>query len=83
MRKGVKKAAVFTLGWILIVVGVSGLILPILPGIIIIFIGVYILSLESEWTRNKLESFFKRYPWFKKEISFLEHRLTSIFKNKK
>ena len=41
-------------GWILLVLGVAGLMLPILPGIPLLIPGLVMLSAEHRWARNCL-----------------------------
>jgi hypothetical protein len=46
-------------GWFLIVFGSLGIILPLVPGWIAIFVGLEVLGLQLVF-RNKLKSFFLR-----------------------
>jgi len=48
------KFPVLVLGWILLLVGVIGLFLPLLPGIPLLIAGLVILSREYEWARQLL-----------------------------
>jgi uncharacterized protein (TIGR02611 family) len=52
--KVVRRVALETLGWILVVGGVAALILPG-PGLLMIFAGLVILSQEYEWAERRLE----------------------------
>jgi Putative transmembrane protein (PGPGW) len=46
---------VLTLGWALLLLGVLGLFLPLLPGIPLFIAGLVILSRQYEWARGLLE----------------------------
>jgi uncharacterized membrane protein YbaN (DUF454 family) len=48
------KLPVLILGWILLLVGVLGLLLPLLPGIPPLIAGLVILSREYDWARRVL-----------------------------
>ena len=51
-----KKAAGIIFGIILIVAGIIGLFLPIIPGILLIIAGLLLLGVE----REQIKDFFKR-----------------------
>jgi len=46
-----------TAGWLLIVVGIIGLVVPVLQGILFILSGLAVLSTESRWARALLDRF--------------------------
>ena len=48
------KYLVLILGWILLLLGVIGLVLPLLPGIPLLIAGLVILSREYDWARRVL-----------------------------
>lgn len=64
MPRPIKRALLVTLGWIFVVLGVLGIFLPILQGILFLVIGFLLLSRESEWFQDKLESAKQRWPRF-------------------
>jgi Putative transmembrane protein (PGPGW) len=41
-------------GWVLLLVGVAGLVLPVLPGTPLIVAGLVMLSADHCWARNSL-----------------------------
>jgi uncharacterized membrane protein YbaN (DUF454 family) len=43
-------------GWILLILGVAGLMLPFLPGVPLLFAGLVMLSAQHRWARNCLRS---------------------------
>lgn len=57
MVKGVataRRVAVEAVGWVLVIGGIGGLILPG-PGLLMIFAGMAILSQQYEWAERRLE----------------------------
>lgn len=57
-----KRLLILIAGWFFIVLGILGLVLPILQGILFLAIGSYLLSLESVWVRQKMLQMQRRYP---------------------
>lgn len=53
--RGRSKIAVLMLGWALLLLGMVGLLLPLLPGIPFFIAGLVVLSREYEWARGLLE----------------------------
>lgn len=49
-------------GWLCILLGIIGGLIPILQGWIFILAGIVILSREHEWVYNLVARFKKRYP---------------------
>ena len=62
MKQRIKRALIDFLGGVFIVTGAVGLFLPLLQGILFIIIGVYFLSLHSEWFHRKLQRLKIRFP---------------------
>lgn len=51
-----KRVAVTIAGFILVLVGLAGLVLPVLPGWALIFVGLAVLATEYVWARRALET---------------------------
>ncbi|MFH0807961.1 MAG: PGPGW domain-containing protein [Elusimicrobiota bacterium] len=49
-----KHIIILVLGWFFLVIGVAGLVLPFLQGILFIVIGLFLLSRESGYIKEKL-----------------------------
>lgn len=68
MKGIIKRYIVLTLGWAFILLGIAGVFLPILQGILFLFIGLYLLSQESSTAKKMLEKTKKRYPSLVKKL---------------
>jgi uncharacterized protein len=64
MAAQLRRIAILTLGWIFILLGIAGMFLPFLQGFLFLFIGLLLLSRESEIVRRQLERLRARYPKF-------------------
>ena len=58
----VKRALVLTFGWLLVALGVVGLALPVLQGVLLILLGFFVLSRESEWARRHFQDLREKFP---------------------
>lgn len=56
------RIAIFVLGWLLILVGVAGLILPGIQGIATILVGAALLSLDNQLVYRGLRKALQRWP---------------------
>ncbi|MEP7009612.1 MAG: PGPGW domain-containing protein [Acidobacteriota bacterium] len=61
LRLGVR-IGVFVVGWILILVGVAGLVLPGIQGVFTIVTGAALLSLDNELIYRLMRRAFLRWP---------------------
>jgi len=57
-----RRIAVVALGWILILGGIVGLFLPIIPGVVLIVIGALLVKPQWAWARRMLEKCRVRFP---------------------
>ncbi len=51
-----------TIGIIMILIGISGLVLPLIPGVIFIFLGILVLSVDLPIIGRMLDKIEQRYP---------------------
>ena len=49
-------------GWALIVLGIAGLFLPILPGLLFLLIGLTVLSANHHWARLWIDRLREHFP---------------------
>ena len=79
-----QRVAVFALGGILILGGIAGLLLPILPGGVLIFAGIVVLSSQSTWLRRMLVKCRVRCPFLRpafKRVSSWNENWRNRFRN--
>jgi uncharacterized membrane protein YbaN (DUF454 family) len=57
-----KKILIYVVGWTFILIGIVGLVLPILQGVLFICVGLLILSKELPWANRLLLRLRKKYP---------------------
>lgn len=56
------RIAVFLVGWLLVIVGVAGLVLPGIQGIFTIAAGIALLSLDNDLMYRALRRMLRRWP---------------------
>ena len=56
------RIAVVALGWILILGGIVGLFVPIVPGAVLIVVGALMVNPQWAWLRRMLEKCRVRFP---------------------
>ncbi len=64
----VKRLAFIAAGWVLLMLGAVGLFLPILPGVLLLIVGLSILSVEYAWARRWMGSLRRRFPATEKKL---------------
>lgn len=71
----VKRVALNAAGWALLVLGIVGLFLPILPGVLLMVVALSLLSIEYAWARRWMGSLLHRFPATEKRFQvFLARR---------
>ena len=69
------RVGVFLVGWVLILVGVAGLVLPGIQGVLTIVTGAALLSLDNELIYRLLRSVLARWPTIWAKVERLRHRI--------
>ena len=59
-----KTAILLVAGWLCILAGAAGLVLPLVPGIPLLITGIVLLSRHHHWARRLLARVRKRFPHF-------------------
>ncbi len=62
MKETINRIFVLVLGWFLVVLGMIGLFVPILQGILLILLGLWVLSRENHWARRCLRKMRLKFP---------------------
>lgn len=70
-----KRLAFIAAGWVLLMLGAVGLFLPILPGVLLLIVGLSILSVEYAWARRWMISLRRRFPATDKKLQGFLTRL--------
>jgi len=61
-QKPLQRIAVVALGWILMIGGIVGLFLPVLPGTFLIVAGALMLNPQRTWLSRAMEKCRMRFP---------------------
>ena len=80
MKKEIKTLMIITLGWFFILLGVIGLFLPVLQGILFIFIGVYLLARRQPWAAALLVRLRTKYPKIYSAFENLKTKVKTIIR---
>ena len=64
----VKRLAFIVAGWVLLMLGVVGLFLPILPGVLLMVVALAILSIEYAWARRWMSTLLHHFPAAEKKL---------------
>jgi uncharacterized protein YqgC (DUF456 family) len=57
-----KRWLILAIGWGFVLLGIAGFIVPVLPGLLFLAIGLVVLSGEYIWARNLLSKLTVRFP---------------------
>ena len=68
-----RRIAVVALGWILILGGTVGLVLPIIPGAVLIVVGTLMVHPQSARLRRALENCRTRFPLLERALGRLPY----------
>ena len=69
------RIVVLLVGWIVVLVGIAGLVLPGIQGIATIVIGAAILSVASELAYELTRKALRRWPWLWDRVERLGDRI--------
>ena len=57
-----RRVALVALGWVLVLAGIVGLPLPVVPGLVLLLAGVAVLRSQSAWFARVLDEWRVRFP---------------------
>lgn len=72
MRKHFKTASIWVIGVLFIIAGVAAGFVPLVPGVVLIFVGLYVISFRSIWLKGRLDGVRARFPKFDTAVSKFE-----------
>ncbi len=75
---GWQRWLIIGLGWMFILLGIAGLVLPVLQGILFLAIGVLLLASVSYRVRRWLVIARRRYPAFGRALDAGRHRVRAM-----
>jgi hypothetical protein len=61
-QRPLRRIAVIVLGWVLILLGIVGLVLPVVPGAVLIVVGALMVNPQLAGSRRMLEKCRVRFP---------------------
>jgi uncharacterized protein len=67
-RKRLQRFALVALGWILVVGGIAGLFLPIVPGVLLLALAAVILNPQYAWLQRASDKCRGRFPVLERYI---------------
>ncbi len=79
MKAKLKSSFNYTVAILLIILGIIGWVLPVMPGLILIVAGIIILSIENPKLDHYIEFKFAKHPRSEKIFLALRDKLHSIF----
>jgi UPF0716 family protein affecting phage T7 exclusion len=65
------RTAAAAVAWTLILAGIAGLLLPVLPGVPLLIAGILMLSPQNAWLRRMLEKIRGRVPFLDRSATRL------------
>ena len=57
-----ERVALVALGWVFICLGIVGLVVPVVPGAVLIVVGALMVNPQCAWLRRMLETCRVRFP---------------------
>jgi intracellular septation protein A len=75
MKKQITNVIVLSIGLVLIIMGAVSVFIPIIPGILLIIFGIYLLSLKSVFVKTRLDKFIEDKPRLKSFIEKIRNKI--------
>lgn len=80
MKRIIHKTTLHCAGWACVGIGLAGLVLPLIPGIVMIAVGVYIISLASQSLGLKIDLLKEKYPTFGYHFDRIDKKISKFIK---
>lgn len=78
MARHIKRISIQTIGFALLLLGVAGILLPILNGTIFLIAGLVLLSVYSERAKKMLHTLGKQHPQAEKIVLKVERFVLKV-----
>lgn len=75
-----RRTILLILGWILVVLGVLGLVVPLLQGLLFLAVGFYLLSFEQPWVRRQRAALERRFPQAADKLQAGESKARDLYR---
>lgn len=75
MRKKIIHTLIILVAIVFIIIGLLGTVLPLLPGIVLVVMGLYLISFESRPVHNTIQKIIAPYPKLKKHLDAFDTKL--------
>lgn len=75
MRRIIKHYIKLGIGWFLLLLGIAGLVLPVLQGWLFIIMGMLVLAPEVPFIDRLLKRLLHRFPRLEKKLDHVRTRL--------
>lgn len=75
-----RRTLLLIVGWGFVILGLLGLVLPLLQGFLFLALGLYILSLEQPWVRRQRARLSQRYPRAAARVDAMEDKARDIYR---
>jgi len=79
MKQHVARIARTVAGFFLLILGVIGLFVPILQGVFLIILGMWVLSIDSRWAHRCILKLRLRFPAVHRKVRQLRRRIRDRF----
>ncbi|MGB8888382.1 MAG: PGPGW domain-containing protein [Candidatus Korobacteraceae bacterium] len=70
MNRTSKRWLILGIGWGFVLLGIAGFVVPVLPGLLFLAIGLIVLSGEYFWARNLLAKLTARFPSLATHVNY-------------
>ncbi len=80
MKRIAHKTALHCVGWVSLFIGILGLILPLIPGLAFMLLGIYFISLASLWLWTKIQEIKQKSPKFGEYFEYFDKRMSRFVK---
>ncbi len=81
IKRHAKRITLDTIGWIFVILGLVGLVLPFLQGLLFLAIGFYILSIHSAYIQKIVYKIKHYHPKITPHFDRIEKKIEHFFRH--
>lgn len=71
----VKKTIIFGIGWAFILLGIVSIVIPVLPNVLFILLGLLFLSATSPWAQRLVQKALRNHPEWHDKIMAIKGKI--------